>query len=60
MSDDELYAFYAGCALIGILSSRGIIDMGTAHSAHLMAEYMIDMGKTLKREREKGNKDANN
>jgi hypothetical protein len=55
MNEDELYAFYAGCALIGILSSRGIIDMSTAHSAHLMAENMIDMGKTLKRESEKKN-----
>lgn len=55
MNEEEMYNFYAGCALIGILSSRGIIDRATAHSAHLMAEYMIDMGKVMKREQEKAN-----
>lgn len=55
MNEEELYNFYAGCALIGILSSRGVIDRATAHSAHLMAEYMVDMGKVMKREQEKAN-----
>lgn len=57
MNEEELYCFYAGCALIGILSSRGILDRSSAHSAHLMAEYMVDMGEVMKREREKKNGD---
>ena len=55
MNEEELYQFYAGMALVGILSSRGVIDRGTAHAEHLMAEYMIDMGKVMKREQEKAN-----
>lgn len=55
MSEEELYNFYSGMALVGILSSRGVIDRSTAHSAHLMAEYMVDMGKVMKREKEKQN-----
>jgi hypothetical protein len=55
MNEEELYQFYAGMALVGILSSRGVIDRATAHSAHLMAEYMVDMGKVMKQEREKAN-----
>lgn len=55
MSEEELYTFYAGMALVGILSSRGVIDGSSAHSAHLMAEYMVDMGKVMKREKEKQN-----
>lgn len=55
MNEEELYQFYAGMALVGILSSRGVIDRGTAHAAHLMAEYMVDMGKVMKQEREKAN-----
>jgi hypothetical protein len=55
MNEEELYQFYAGMALVGILSSRGVIDMGSAHSAHLMAGYMIEMGEVMKREREKAN-----
>lgn len=55
MNEEELYNFYSGMALVGILSSRGVIDRSTAHSAHLMAEYMVDMGKVMKREKEKQN-----
>ena len=55
MNEEELYQFYASMALVGILSSRGVIDRGTAHAAHLMAEYMVDMGKVMKQEREKAN-----
>ena len=55
MNEEELYQFYAGMALVGILSSRGIIDRSSAHSAHLMAEYMVDMGKVMQNEREKQN-----
>lgn len=55
MNEEELYQFYAGMALVGILSSRGVIDMATAHSAHLMAGYMVEMSEVMKREREKAN-----
>lgn len=57
MNEEELHAFYAGCALIGILSNRGIIAASAAHSAHLMAQHMVDMGKLMKQEKEKANDD---
>lgn len=49
MSDD-LYNFYAGMALVGILSHRGTIDKSTALAAHTMAEAMIELQKKLKDE----------
>lgn len=55
MSEEELYQFYAGCALIGILSNRGTVDMATALSAHDMSVCMVDIQKRFAEEKEKAN-----
>jgi len=50
MNEEERYDFYAGCALIGILSHHGTIDMATAIAAHDMASYMEQARKLLEKQ----------
>lgn len=47
MDDKDLYNFYAGMALVGLLSNRGIIDRATAVAAHQMACHMVDVQEDL-------------
>ena len=55
MNEDELRAFYAGCALIGIMARGGGIEQSVAFAAHDMAFYMIEAGKKIKEIEEKRN-----
>lgn len=47
MDNQDLYNFYAGMALVGILSNGGSIDKRTARAAHLMACDMVDIQEEL-------------
>lgn len=47
MDDKDLYNFYAGMALVGILSNGGPIDRSAARAAHMMACEMVDLQMEL-------------
>ena len=47
MDDQDIHHFYAGMALVGLLSHRGVFDDSTARSAHQMAIWMTQEYKKL-------------